>query len=271
VPRGWAQCFSNAAVVLLALALSACAILSEREPGKISTDGLDKAIVDGDLFRHVVYRNRLPPASTGLHVYIEGDGTPYLTPTTVAADPTPRKPLMLKLMLLDHFQAVYVGRPCYFGLAVDRNCESQFWTLKRFSPEVVSSLDLVIRNEMALAGVSHVELYGHSGGGALAVLLAQRQDYVVRLITIAGNLDIVSWVTAHGYTLLEGSLNPADGQLSVGLAIHTQHYVGARDNVILPAMVAKGAATIGGLAITIPGYSHQCCWEKKWPSILDGH
>ena len=36
-----------------------------------------------------------------LHVYIEGDGTPYVARHDFAADPTPRNPLMLRLMTLD--------------------------------------------------------------------------------------------------------------------------------------------------------------------------
>jgi hypothetical protein len=47
--------------------------------------------------RHLVY-SRPGAAHAPLHVYIEHDGTPWLQGVHVAADPTPRRPLVLELM-----------------------------------------------------------------------------------------------------------------------------------------------------------------------------
>ena len=115
-----------------------------------------------------------------LHVYIEGDGTPYVARYDVAADPTPRHPLMLQLMTLDPASSVYVGRPCYFGLANDPSCTPRDWTLDRFSPRIVDSMARVIEQMRTGRETDAIELYGHSGGGALAVLLAERLGGVQR-------------------------------------------------------------------------------------------
>jgi hypothetical protein len=117
-----------------------------------------------------VYRRKARAGQSGaLHVYIEGDGRPFLEPTTVAFDPTPRDPLMLRLMALDPAPSVYLGRPCYFGLDHDRGCNPAYWTVRRFAPEVVDSLAAALRSEAARSAARSIELYGHSGGGTLMV------------------------------------------------------------------------------------------------------
>jgi hypothetical protein len=229
--------------------------------------GLRQVVDSGQPFRHTVIRNQQPLIGTSLHVYLEGDGSPYENPSTVAADPTPRLPLMLHLMSLDMQRSVYVGRPCYQEQRRDDNCGPQYWTSRRFSPEVVASLAVVIRSEMAFAGASSVQLFGHSGGGALVVLLT-RELPVERVVTLAGNLDTAAWARLHGYTPLAGSLNPVEVTLPPQLASRTEHLVGENDEVVPPDMVRNAAGRIGGQVRVVPGYSHQCCWETLWPRIL---
>jgi pimeloyl-ACP methyl ester carboxylesterase len=254
---------------LASLLIAGCASAPERVEGIAASLRMERAIEQGADFRHVVYR----PAQRGpgaLHVYIEGDGRPYLDRWTVAADPTPRNPLMLQLMALDRGNAIYVGRPCYFGLATDPPCSALDWTLARFSDRIVTSLAAVIEAERIARGSATVELYGHSGGGALAVLLAHRIPETTRIVTLAGNLDTEAWVALHHYSALEGSLNPARlGPLPA--RVSQQHYAGTRDKVIPAWMVEQGAREIGGGAITVDTKSHICCWEEQWPAILADH
>ncbi|CAL1241117.1 protein of unknown function [Candidatus Methylocalor cossyra] len=47
------------------------------------------------------------PAPSTLHVYLEGDGRPWQTRWHIAEDPTPREPVMLRLMARDHQAALY--------------------------------------------------------------------------------------------------------------------------------------------------------------------
>jgi pimeloyl-ACP methyl ester carboxylesterase len=227
----------------------------------------ERETVAGTDFHHVVMRNSFLLAGSVLHAYIEGDGMPFVNSATVAADPTPLHPLMLHLMALDLRRAVYVGRPCYFGLRIDRACNPSYWSTRRFSPEVVASMAAVIREEMQRAGASSVQLFGHSGGGALVVLLT-RQLSVNALVTIGGNLDTDAWANVHGYTPLIGSLNPADVVLDPVLAVRATHFVGSEDTVVPASLVHRAAERIGGTVREIPGFSHQCCWERMWPSVL---
>jgi hypothetical protein len=167
--------------------------------------------------------------------------------------------------------AVYVGRPCYFGLADDPPCTPLDWTLGRFSSRIVDSLAVVIQQQRAAAGASALELFGHSGGGTLAVLLGHRLPDVRRVVTLAGNLDPDAWADLHDYTRLGRSLNPVQlGPLSA--AIEQQHFAGARDRVMPPRLVETAALQLGAPGIVeLPEISHTTGWEKKWPAIAAGH
>jgi pimeloyl-ACP methyl ester carboxylesterase len=204
-----------------------------------------------------------------LHVYVEGDGRPFLGPTTVALDPTPRDPLMLRLMALDPAPSVYLGRPCYFGLNRDRGCNPAYWTVRRFAPEVVDSLAAALRSEAARSGATSIEIFGHSGGGTLAVLLSARIPEVTRVVTIGANLDTDAWCALHGYSPLLGSLNPAELNLHPD-SLRLLHLVGSDDTNTPPALLKSAAARTGAIGSVriVRGYTHNCCWQEIWGSVL---
>jgi len=174
---------------------------------------------------------------------------------------------MLHLMALDPAPSVYIGRPCYFGFAHDPNCNSAYWTAKRFAPEVIESIGSVLQSEVARAHASRIEIYGHSGGGTLAVLLAARITGVTRVIAIAPTLDIAAWCALHGYTPLLGSLNPAELSLQ---SLPIVYLVGNADTNTPPAFVEAAAARTGtrDAVRVIPGYTHNCCWQQLWRAVL---
>lgn len=233
--------------------------------------GFERSVVEGAGFRHVVHANGRGAVGRSLHVYIEGDGLPYLDRWTVSPDPTPRRPLMLKLMSLDEAPAVYVGRPCYGGLASDPPCTPLDWTLGRFGPRVVESMVAVVTALVEQSGASGVDLFGQSGGGTIAVLLAARLPNVHRVVTLAGNLDIDAWTELHGYAQLSGSINPVlAGPLPP--EVEQEHYAGGRDRVVPPALVESAAPRLGSGAVAVlPDASHQDGWEAHWPMIVTGH
>lgn len=253
-----------AALVLLA----GCSTPLQRLDALVEANGWNRTVVTGADFRHVVLDNGILDTARPLHVYIEGDGRPYLDRWTVAPDPTPQRPVMLQLMTLDAAPAVYVGRPCYFGLARNPPCTEFDWTLGRFSETVVKSMADAIEQLRRERGHRLVELYGHSGGGTLAALLAARLPGVTRVVTLGGNLDPDAWVRHHGYTPLSGSLNPARrGRLPD--SIEQLHLAGARDESVPPWMIAQAAAQLGAVAVeVVPGVAHSCCWSARWSLLL---
>lgn len=273
--RPWGGCAGGTraaawiVVAALAFAQLGCATPVERIDAFAAQQGWSRELRDGAGFRHVVFVNTARDAGDRLHVYLEGDGSPYLDRWTVAPDPTPRRPLMLHLMALDSAPSVYVGRPCYLGLARDPPCVPADWTLDRYSERVVVSLARVIDQLRRDGAYRAVELYGHSGGGALAVLLAPRLPGVDRVVTLGGNLDTESWADLHGFTALRGSLNPVrQGPLSP--AIRQLHLAGADDEFVPVWIIRRAAPLLGGGDVEVlPGVTHTAGWAGQWQAVLD--
>lgn len=249
---------------MLAL-LAGCATPAERFADTAGALGLERQIQTGSGFRHLLFWRNSGRPSAVLHVYLDGDGTPDIVGYP-AADPTPRNPLMLRLLALDPGPAVLVGRPCYYGLAADGSCHPRLWTDERYSDAVVTSMAAVVREILARGPYRSVAWFGHSGGGALAVLLAGRVAESAAVVTVAANLDTDAWTAARGARRLAGSLNPAR-QPPLPMAVLQRHYAGGRDEIVPPEITRRGLTPAAALTI-VPGYDHRCCWEEIWPAVL---
>jgi pimeloyl-ACP methyl ester carboxylesterase len=235
---------------------------------KIAADaGFTVTTATGAGFRHRLMLRGDPAAAAEVWVFIEGDGTPFVAGgREVAIDPSPRTPLALSLATKTPGTVVYVGRPCYFGLASDPGCSSALWTDARYSEAVVASLAAVVR---ATAPRARVTLVGYSGGGTLATLLAPRLPSVRAVITVAANLDVAGWASLHRYTPLGASLDPAR-RAPLPPALRALHLVAGRDTAAPPALLgdyfgARPADTV----VRFPTFDHVCCWRERWPEILE--
>jgi pimeloyl-ACP methyl ester carboxylesterase len=252
-------------LIMSVLALATCSSVPEEFARQAALLNMQRDVVTGSPFQHVVYRNQGPAGKT-LHVYLDGDGLPWIAGRP-ADDPTPRNLLVLKLMALDKAPAVYLGRPCYHGVTSQGECSSRFWLDERYSEAVVASLCAVIKQLLAQGAYQHVALFGHSGGGVLAVLLAARLPQTVAVVTVAANLNLEAWSAYTETNALTGSLNPASLPPLAGL-IQQRHYAGAKDKIAPPALMATAAAHMGAELIILDAYDHVCCWEQVWPQVL---
>lgn len=111
-----------------------------------------------------------------MHIYLDGDGTPWRTETRIADDPMSRNPLILEMMAKDPAAAVLLGRPCYNGLNMSPLCNESLWTSHRYASEVVASMNAAIQQWMSSKKINKIVLIGYSGGGILATLLASRLE-----------------------------------------------------------------------------------------------
>jgi hypothetical protein len=79
-----------------------------------AASALERSAVRGAGFWHAIYRKPGPGNrdATPVHVYLTGDGRPYNRAGLAAADPTPRRPVVVRLARLDPAPAMILGRPC---------------------------------------------------------------------------------------------------------------------------------------------------------------
>jgi len=261
-------------IFALLVLLSGCATPTSRLHDLAQSHNFDRSVVNTNGFDHLVYTANLPgpdyEAKNVLHVYLEGDGSPWKYRVVTMPDPTPRDPLVLRLMAQDPAPSAYVGRPCYNGTSTDSGCDASLWTSGRYSKQVVRSMTSVIRGLIDQHRFTEIKLIGHSGGGALAMLIAAQINEVSHVVTIAGNLDTDAWTSHHGYSRLYTSLNPAR-QPDLPEHIVQWHLLGGRDGVVPPAIV-KGFIRDqrNALGSQVQHFSHGCCWESIWGSIIKG-
>jgi len=259
-------CQTNLMVlILLVLVAVGCAAPSVDFDDQAKSLAYERRVVEGTQFKHVIYGKAGAPGER-LHVYIGSDGTPWLAGRP-AADPTPRNPLMLRLLAMDPTPAVYLGRPCYHGLADEEPCAPPLWTTGRYSQDVVESLARVVRRLLRDGPYSQVAWFGYSGGGTLAVLLAAEFPETDAVVTIAANLDTVAWAAYAWGGDLAGSLNPATAA-PLPPHIRQRHYAGSADRVVPPHLMAPAASRLGADLIIVEDHDHTCCWERSWPDIL---
>ncbi|WP_374090055.1 alpha/beta fold hydrolase [Methylomicrobium lacus] len=251
---------------LLAAGCAAPEIRLDLEAERLS---LGRTVVKGMDFKHVVYRNRAPIQNGELHVYLDGDGSPWIHHRQIAANPTPRNPLVLRLTAEDPSASVYLGRPCYHGFGAKPPCTAELWTSGRYSKTVIETMSAALGEIRKALHPQRTVLIGFSGGGALAMLLAERLEGISAIVTVAGNLDPDAWTARHRYSPLTGSENPAKHPPLSG-QIFQLHLAGAKDtnippDLILPAVRRQPSARL----IVMPDADHDCCWERHWPSILE--
>jgi dienelactone hydrolase len=257
--------FILAAIVFLP---AACVSPAHRADDIAQRAGLARGVAQSDTFHHILYYT---PVSRGepLFVFVEGDGTPFVGGgRKIAADPTPTQPVALQLAAATSAGSVlYVGRPCYFGYAAAPECHPSDWTVGRFSQRVLASMVEIANRYASDHGYQDIILVGHSGGGALVVLMAPEIHGVRAVVTVAGNLDPTAWTTLHGYTPLFDSLDPVEH----GPPAHPWpeiHVVGGKDENVPPSLMDRYLARHPGAEVWLyAGLDHSCCWQAEWPAL----
>jgi len=267
-------CFS---VLLLAIVtLAGCSSLPFGQDERQTADAIaQRAGMHADFetageFVLLSYRRGLRTSSTTVHVYIEGDGRGWRA-GRAPRNPTPTSPMGLRLAAQDPAAAVlWIGRPCMYlpKPAADR-CALKWWTSHRYAAAVVDAINTVITR---VVGTRNVMLIGHSGGGALAALVASRRDDVTALLTVSSPLDLRYWTEQGNMTPLYGSLSPLDVAHLLA-ALPQRHLVGSEDRVVPAEVVRRFMRALPSPARAQlqvkTGFTHQCCWERDWPQLLN--
>ncbi len=259
----------SAVIGLFCLLMTGCSLpkpeLFNRE---VSRQQLDMNVLWAGRFPLVYYRRQQDNTGGKLHVYLGGDGVPWHHLIHKSEDPGPYSPMVLQLMAQDRSPSIFLGRPCYQGLARLSPCNPEYWTSARYAEEIVDSMSTALRLLIDQHQYKQLVLFGYSGGGTLAVLLAARLPEVHTVVTIAGNLDTDAWTRYHYYSPLSTSLNPARLP-ALPDTIRQVHLQGERDTNIPPKLAQtylqkQRNATV----ILYPDYNHTLFWQTNWKQTL---
>jgi hypothetical protein len=263
---------------VLSLILASCSTKKENIANLADNNGFHRSLVEGAGFQITTYQKINSPSEEYVF-YIEGDGRPFIRNQFISDDPTPYTQTLFNLLTSDHRpNIIYLGRPCqYTDKELNPKCNNnKYWTDWRMNPETVASLKEVIQK---IAGNNNYNLVGFSGGGGMAVLIANHNPKVKSIITIAGNLDIVAFNKYHNVRPslpglskipMEGSLNPIDYASNVKY-IPQLHLSGGKDTIV-PALIADNFVTKSNSKCVkqeiIPEASHTQNWKDAWQTTL---
>ena len=257
------------AMAALAVSLMACSAATQ-----FSRSAQDHELIREDITVNnlplVIFRDAISSRSPVIHFYLDGDGSPWIHGKRIAADPTSRSRLILALMAEDSAPKMLIGRPCYYITPSKRpsGCTNSLWTSQRYSAVVVETMAELIEAQALRFAAQEVRLIGYSGGGTLAMLIANHLSDVDVVVTIAANLNVDAWVGHHQFTPLADSLN-ADNFPLLSQNIRQVHFVGGQDTNV-PAEITRSVASRqhNAQVIEIGDYSHGCCWPNDWASRL---
>lgn len=189
-----------------------------------------------------------------LTVVIEGDGATWFNPRWPPGDPTPEVSQAAALALEISGSVAYVARPCQFKLT--SACHIEHWTSARFAPELVKALDRTLDRLKGFVGAKNLRLVGHSGGGVMAVLLAQGRSDVAGVVTLMAPLAIGEWTKLLDLSSLDGP-DPMD---QPSLRVPAIHVAGGRDSVVPSEIVKRYTSAKGGEYVEWPQVDH-ACWS----------
>jgi len=204
-------------------------------------------------FKIAVWEKITNPKST-VRFYIEGDGFAFNASGQPSFNPTPRSDLVRSWAFGDpNDNVIYLARPCQY--VKDPKCEYKYWSDARFSPEVIDSMEQVVK----MYSRKPVVLIGYSGGAQITgQILMRHQVPVKRLTTVAAVFDHKSWTAFHKDRSLHESRN-----LALLRNVPQMHYAGEKDKVVPPALIMEFVQN-KHLVTVVPGATH----GKGWDSIL---
>lgn len=255
---------SGMMLILLGCAAPPTAFLAQQNNFKL-------AYIQTAKFNLASYQKYSHP-NNDVNIYIEGDGNAWRSRQRLSVDPSPRFGTTMQLATLDPAaNVVYLARPCQYSPQDLRTvCDSKYWSIARYSQEVVDAMDNAITHIKQKYNAKQINLIGYSGGGTLAILIAAQRNDIATLRTVAGNLDLKTMDQIHHTTPLFESLDPIEVAKQVN-HIPQLHFVGGKDYIV-PPVVAKNFVTAAGLPknsiIVIKKAAHNTCWEKQWPQLL---
>lgn len=256
--------------LLVGALLTGCQSPREALQQLADAHGRQLEVLSGQPFPLAMLAPQDTPKATRLRVYLEGDGHAWATVTQPSLDPSPHNLLVARLAVDDPTPNAYLARPCQFVMTPA--CDPTFWTDRRFSQEVVTSLSQALDHLKQRYGNREFELVGYSGGAALALLLAAQREDVTQVQTLAGNLSPRLWAEMKGLSPLGGSLDPLDYRDRLA-SIPQRHLVGDADDIVPASLATTYLMRLHPYACSQVVISlathHEQGWDTAWKTWRD--
>ncbi len=257
--------------VLAVLSLSACSVhdtLRTQTASRAAAPAwMIKREIAADPFSLTVFE-RMHEREAPATIYIEGDNI-----STLISE-TPQMPVALKLATKDSSaNVVSIARPCQYSgmLEPEKSCGAPWTTDKKYSGEVLDSYNMAIDEIIARYDIEGIHLVGHSGGAAIAALLATQRDDVLSLRTVAGTMDTDLARQLRGKEPYAESLNPKDIAFKLR-KLPQKHFTSARDYITPPALLESFLSAMGNTScaehMVVNGVTYDMWWENKWATLL---
>jgi pimeloyl-ACP methyl ester carboxylesterase len=253
-------------LIIMVIFVTACQTsLSRNYDYPWKTHGFTQSVIETSSFS-IFTAHHIKSSRGNVVVYIEGDGQSWFSRHQLSSDPTPHDTLVHDMATRDtRPNVVYMARPCQFIGTFQKPCTSSYWDEKRFSQDIITSMNDALNKIKEQYDVKKFDLIGYSGGGAVALLLASQRSDVQSITTIAGHLDTKSVAHLNGTSPLTGSLNPQD-QASLTAHIPQTHYVGAKDTIIPSSIAEKYIKNLPidhkAKIIIVPDATHNMGWKN---------
>lgn len=199
-----------------------------------------------------------------LTVVIEGDGASWFNPRWPPSDPTPEASQAAALAVALSGSVAYLARPCQFERVPQ--CDVAHWTSARFAPELILALDRSLDELKRLSAAKRLRLVGHSGGGVMAVLLAQRRADVSGVATLMAPLAVGEWTQRLALTPLAGP----DPMAQPPLPMPAVHVAGGGDAIVPAEIIRRYTAAKGGKYVAWPQADHACWSIESARHLVEG-
>jgi len=207
-----------------------------------------------------------------LHVFIAGDGPVQAKDGLASSDPTPRRSIsaLLAAAMPKSEPVLYLARPGQYASpeALTRLLP-KWWTSHRYAPEMTQAVSAAVRETQERYSLPKLALYGHSGGGALAVLAAPSLlPALTCLGTVASPLDTELWTKLLGTKALTHSLNPKSVARRI-FSVPQLYLAGGKDTVVPLEVLDSWLAGLHPLPpwisrMVVPDAGHQGPWLPAW-------
>jgi len=133
----------------------------------------------------------------------------------------------------------------------------------------VDSMVTALNSWLAQHDFNELVIIGYSGGGVIAVLMADKIMNLSTVVTISANLNVSKWSEYHGYLPLKQSLNPAD-MIGINSNIKQIHFAGKEDEVVPLFIIKEYAEQQENVKFYgLSGRDHSCCWDEGWDDLLE--